>query len=292
MSRYTEEELQDLTEEERAALEELEAEEAEAEEEEEDAGEAEGGDGDTGSEADDGDDGGDGDEAEGGEDEADGAEEEAEEDSVATEVQPLLAADAPEDAAEQLEAIAKQKEELVQKFDDGDLTAKEYQLELDKLAKQEREIEQAQFKAKLAQEMAEQQQRNAWLATVNQFLSEHAEYRQYPLRYKALDVAVRELAAQEENQGLSGREILEKAHEQIVEQFGLARAEEKPEGKKRRKPIEAPPTLANVPAASATETEDGRWAKLDRLMETDPERYERELAKLSDADREAYLAAH
>jgi len=269
MSRYTEEELQDLTEEERAALEDLEAEEAEAEEEEEESGEAEGGNGDD-------------------------AEEEAGKDSVATEVQPLLAADVPEDAAEQLEAIAKQKEELVQKFDDGELTAKEYQLELDKLAKQEREIEQAQFKAKLAQEMAEQQQRNAWLATVNQFLSEHAEYRQYPLRYKALDLAVRELAAQEENQGLSGREILEKAHEQIVEQFGLARTEQddpKPEGKKRRKPIEAPPTLANVPAASATETEDGRWAKLDRLMETDPERYERELAKLSDADRDAYLAA-
>jgi len=284
MSRYTEEELQDLTDEERAALE---AEEADAEDEEEDAGEAEGGDGDTGSEANDGDDGGDG-------DDADGAEKEAEHDSLATEVQPLLAADAPEDAAEQLEAIAKQKEELVLKFDDGELTAKEYQLELDKLAKQEREIEQAQFKAKLAQEMAEQQQRNAWLATVNQFLSEHAEYRQYPLRYKALDVAVRELAAQEENQGLSGRQILEKAHEQIVEQFGLTRTEQddpKPEGNKRRKPIEAPPTLANVPAASATETEDGRWAKLDRLMETDPERYERELAKLPEADREAYLQA-
>src|SRR5690606_7261895 len=243
-----------------------EAEEVEDEEEEEEAGEADGGNGDD-------------------------AEEEAEKDSVATEVQPLLAADVPEDAAEQLEAIAKQKEELVQKFDDGELTAKEYQLELDKLAKQEREIEQAQFKAKLAQEMAEQQARNAWLQTGNQFLSEHAEYRQYPLRYKALDLAVRELAAQEENQGLSGREILEKAHEQIVEQFGLARADEKPEGKKRRKTIEAPPTLANVPAASATETEDGRWAKLDRLMETDPERYERELAKLSDADRDAYLAA-
>jgi hypothetical protein len=269
MSKYTEEEMQDLTEEERAALEDLEAEEAEAEaeDEKEEAGEADGGNGDD-------------------------AEEEVGKDSVATEFQPLLDADAPEDAAEQLEAIARQKEELVQKFDDGELTAKEYQLELDKLAKREREIEQAQFKARLAQEMAEQQQRNAWLATVNQFLSEHAEYRQYPLRYKALDLAVRELAAQEENQGLSGREILEKAHEQIVEQFGLARAEDdlKPEGKKRRK-IEAPPTLANVPAASATETEDGRWAKLDRLMETDPERYERELAKLSDADREAYLAA-
>jgi hypothetical protein len=269
MSKYTEEEMQDLTEEERAALEDLEAEEAEAEaeDEKEEAGEADGGNGDD-------------------------AEEEVGKDSVATEFQPLLDADAPEDAAEQLEAIARQKEELVQKFDDGELTAKEYQLELDKLAKREREIEQAQFKARLAQEMAEQQQRNAWLATVNQFLSEHSEYRQYPLRYKALDLAVRELAAQEENQGLSGREILEKAHEQIVEQFGLARTEDdlKPEGKKRRK-IEAPPTLANVPAASATETEDGRWAKLDRLIETDPERYERELAKLSDADREAYLAA-
>lgn len=280
MSRYTEEELQDLTEEERAALEE-EGDALDEVDEDEAAG------GDTAAASPDGervDDSGEGKSQEGaGDEETKGVSGPA----------PLLAADAPADADEKLAEIARQKEELVLRFDDGELTAKEYQLEMDKLAKQEREIEQAQFKAKLAQEMAEQQQRNAWLATVNQFLSEHAEYRQYPLRYKALDVAVRELAAQEENQGLSGREILEKAHEQIVEQFGLARTEDdpKPEGKKRRKPIEAPPTLANVPAASATETEDGRWARLDRLMETDPERYERELAKLSDADRDAYLAA-
>ena len=200
---------------------------------------------------------------------------------------PLLAADAPADADEKLAEIARQKEELVQKFEDGDLTAKEYQLELDKLAKQEREIEQAQFKAKLAQEMAEQQARNAWLQTVNQFLDEHKEYRQFPLRYKALDIAVRELAAKEENQGLSGREILEKAHAQIVEQFGLVKGEQKPESKRE---IKAPPTLAKVPASAATETENGRWARLDRLMETDPIRYEMELAKLPEEEREAYLS--
>jgi len=203
---------------------------------------------------------------------------------------PLLAADAPADADEKLAEIARLKEELVQKFEDGDLTAKEYQLELDKLAKQEREIEQAQFKAKLAQEMAEQQARNAWLQTVNQFLDEHKEYRQFPLRYKALDIAVRELAAKEENQGLSGREILEKAHAQIVEQFGLAKGEQKPEQAKSKREIKAPPTLAKVPASAVTETENGRWARLDRLMETDPIRYEMELAKLPEEEREAYLA--
>lgn len=303
MSKYTDEELAGLTDEERAALEELSEEEASTDEEEGDAAsDAAGNEGaDDSAEADDGDDGGKGDEAEGGDDgedlqEAGEEDDEGEEEAVKADppAPPLLTAQAPDDADEQLQAIATQKDELVAKFDDGELTAKEYQQELDKLARQEREIEQAQFKAQLAQEMSEQQQRNAWLATVNAFLDENPAYRQNPLMYKTLDLSVRELAAQEENQGLSGQEILAKAHAQITEQFGLAapKAEDKGKPKKSRKPINAPPSLAHVPAATATEMEDGRWGKLDRMMESDPEGYEAALAKMSDADRDAYLSSH
>ena len=223
-----------------------------------------------------------------GDDEAEEAQEEARQPHV-----PILDATEPEDAQERLEQIASQKEELVQQFDDGELTAKEYQQQLDALAKQEREIEQEQFKAKLAAEMQEQQARNTWLATVNAFLDENPTYRESQLMYRTLDMVVRDLAQQEANAGLSGREILDRAHQQITEQFGLQ--EDKPATKVTkkagRKPIEAPPTLAKVPAADTTEVADTKWDKLDRMAQSDPIKYEAELAKMSDAERDAYLAA-
>ena len=55
------------------------------------------------------------------------------------------------------------------------------------------------------------------------------------------------------------------------------------------------PTLANIPAAAASETDTSQWGWLDRLRDnpdpTDPEKFERELAKLPKDKREAYLAA-
>lgn len=209
---------------------------------------------------------------------------------------PILDATEPEDAQERLDQITSQKDQLVQQFDDGELTAKEYQQQLDALAKQEREIEQAQFKAKLAAEMQEQQARNQWLSTVNAFLDDNPTYRQNQLMYRTLDMVVRDLAQQEANAGLSGREILERAHQQIAEQFGLqTEQEDKPATKvtkkASRKTIDAPPTLKQMPAADNNEITDTKWDKLDRIAQTDPIKYEEELAKMSDAERDAYLAA-
>lgn len=304
MGRHTEEELFEmgLTDEEREAL--LDGEEEETDEEEaDDAGvdDPEADDDGSGADDDAGTDGDDGDSSE--ETEADDADGEgAEEDAgdeggeqkAAAQTVPLLPDSDIGDADQRLSEIAEAKDKLIEQFDDGDLTAREYQQELDKLSKQEREVEQELFRARIKNELEEQQARNSWLETVNAFLADHPQYTQSQLMYQTLDTAVRQLAMQEENQSLTGREILSKAHGQIVEQFGLAdREEEKPKAKavKQRKTINAPPTLARVPAADMTETENTRWAKLDRLMETDPIAYEEAFNKLSDAERDAYLQA-
>lgn len=308
MGRYTDEEIADLTDEEREAL--LGDEDEDSNQDEDEGGTAgRSGDDERGSDGTDSgadDDGTAGDEAGGDEgDVASASADDEGDDGGKGEVEgqtnqrphpaPILTADGPDDADERLAEIASEKEKLIERFDDGELTAKEYQIELDKLAKQEREIEQAVFKANIAREMAEQQARNEWMATVNRFLDAHPAYRSSKLMYQTLDAAVRELAAQPENEKLTGDEILSRAHSRIMEEFGLkeenpAKGGGKPAGTKREKQrIDVPPTLAKVPASDMTEMEHGRWAKLDRLMETDPERYEAELAKLTDADREAYL---
>lgn len=289
MSKYSDEELMNLTDEEREAL------EAEGEDQGHDEDtETHEGDADESTAEDDASD------AEGDEDDAQadkenaGEAEEEEEKTARREEQhaPLLTADAPEGADEKLKEISEQKNKLVEQFDDGDLTAREYQSELDKLAKAEREIELALHKSQIAAEMQEQQAKNAWLSTVNTFLDENPEYREKKRLYAMLDIEVRDIAADEANAGMSGRDILEKAHQNIADELGILAQQpagkQKPKGKRA---IDAPPTLARVPAAEHTDVDNGRWAQLDRLMERDPERYEAEIAKLSDADREAYLTA-
>lgn len=293
-----------LTDEEREAL--LEGEDDEQGEQDdgdEDAGTAADGDddADSGDDADRDDDGANGGETEGdtaaenegGEDDAGDEADEGESQPRQQGPAPIFTPDDPGNVEERLGEIKAEKDKLIDQFDDGEITAREYQAQLDALAKQEREIEFKAHEAKLATKMAEQQAANAWRSTVAAFLDQNEQYRKSPLMYKTLDAAVRDIAAQEENANLSGQEILAKAHEQIVEQFGLQKNEPEPEpGKKPgRRKIDAPPTLAKVPASDITETENTRWSRLDRLMETDPERYEAEVGKLSDADREAYLQA-
>lgn len=52
-----------------------------------------------------------------------------------------------------------------------------------------------------------------------------------------------------------------------------------------------PPTLGGLPATENDGIGDNRFAALDRLMETDPIRYENAVKAMSKTDREAYLAA-
>lgn len=300
---YSDEDLANLTEEEREAFLAEDDSEEEADDANDDgaADDQSGGDGDDG---DAGDDDGDGDGA-GTEDEGAEADEAAgkgaagqegggEEGDARSErwQAPLLSPDLPDDIEEQMAAIKQERAELRRKYDDGELTLDEYEEQKDALDDRRLDLREQMSRAKIAQEMQERQAQQAWLDTVNDFLDANPEYRENELRYNALDAAVKKVAA--EDQSLSGREIMARAHQMVLDAFGLTKsdegkAEQQPRRQKRK--VDVPPTLGKVPAAEGTEVQDGKWSRLDRLMETDPERYESEMAKMSDADREAYLAA-
>lgn len=283
---YTEEELAGLTDDERAALLEDEDEgldeEGAAEDESADEQDEEGSEG--------GDDQADGEDADEGGDADDSSDEDGDDGDRSAPAAPILVAQAPEDAEAQLQQIATDKAALIEKFDDGELTAKEYQAELDKLNKQERAIERAIDKAQIAADMERQRQVNEQEATINGFLNEHGIKRDFAdLRFAALDSAVKIVASQAENAELSVREILQKAYSLCVEQGVIAQKTTKAESKPARKPLQTVPTLARVPAADMTGTDSGsRFAHLDRL---DPVAREAAFAKLSPADQEAYLAS-
>lgn len=200
---------------------------------------------------------------------------------------PILVAQVPEDIDAKLKEIEGKKDALLQQFDDGDITAREYEKQRAELEKQERAIEFAQFEAKLADRMNQQRLENEWKATCNSFLAENPIYRE-PRLYRALDQEVRDLAAKPETANWSGQKFLEEAHKNLAQAFNLqTQKQAKPKGVDR----ELPPNLAKVPAAEIEETSGGRFAVLDRLAATDPIGYEETLAKMSQADRDAYLAA-
>lgn len=209
---------------------------------------------------------------------------------------PILVAEAPADAEARLAEISNGKAELLTKFDDGEIAAKEYQAELDKFAKQEREIERAIDKANLAAEMEQQRQRNEWFSSVNRFIEANPLYKpeSNPRLYRALDAEVRDLANRPEAASWSGDRILQEAHKNLSEAFGLGKPAAQPAAQPEKKAVpkpQLPPTLAKVPAAEQSDTGEGKWAALDRMATADPLGYEEALTKMSDSERNAYLAA-
>lgn len=302
---YTEEELAGMTEEERAALEELREMEEGASDDDPEVNPGE--DGGAGDEGDDED--GEDDKGEGGNGAEDGAEDGGNEGSDADDAgngggddgdksqaagqAPIFVAEAPADAEAQLQKIAEDKAALVEKFDEGEITAKEYQQQLDNLGKQERAIERAVDKAQIAQDMENQRLINEREQTINGFLNEVGIPRDpNNLRFVTLDGAVRLVASSEEGANLGPREILQKAYDLCIEQGTLqpkkaSKPEQQAEPPKPKKPINAPKTLASVPAAEISDTDSARFAHISRIK--DPDAREREFAKLSPAEQDAYL---
>lgn len=210
---------------------------------------------------------------------------------------PLLVATAPADADEQLAGITKQKQDLANKFDDGELTSREYLDQVDALNKHERKIEGDLQKAQIASEMAQQQAHNAFLAEVANFTN-NTPYKESEMAWNMLDSAVRKVSTVPENANLTGRQILEKAHQEVLKDpiMALAFNQQKPPVKQSDKPThqsapskkpDAPITLAHVPAAESTEAGEGRFAVIDRII--DPDERAAAVAKMSPADRNAYL---
>jgi hypothetical protein len=212
---------------------------------------------------------------------------------------PVLVAQVPADLDAKLAEIATKKDALITAFDDGDITAKEYQVQLDAIGKEERKIERDVDKAQLAAEMDQQRQQNDWVATVNNFIA-GTDYSSNARLHRALDMEVRDVAVSEEGKTMNGLQILQRAHANLVD-AGLVKAASgaapatavipaKGAVPKVAKP-NLPPNLAHVPAAATEDTSDGRFSNLDRMASSDPLAYEAQLAKLSESDRAAYLAA-
>ncbi|OCJ67665.1 hypothetical protein A6U97_02795 [Agrobacterium tumefaciens] len=190
---------------------------------------------------------------------------------------------------EQIDALEKQKDELTDKFDDGEFTGKEFRAEMRKIDAQLDALKEQRISSNVARNTAIIEYRDVTIPT---FLSEHPEYKPGSVLHHLLDAEVKQLQMQSNNP--FNPAILERAHQNISEQVAKAygakpAAQAKPKAAAAAR--EVVPTLGTVPAADANDTDGGgEFAWLDRLANADVEKYEQELAKLSDEKRERYLA--
>lgn len=202
----------------------------------------------------------------------------------------------PADAKEKLEKIAADKTALAEQFDAGEVTAAQYQAKLDELNDAKLDITQAVNNAKLTAQLEENRAKQVWGAQCDAFMATDAgkEYAADKALLDQFDEAVIALAKMPSNRNLSGDALLVKAHKFVQMERGIVTppAAAAPGAKQLPKPRDPlPPTLQNVPSADVTDTSGGQYAHLDRLASSDPIAYERELAKMSDTARDAYMRA-
>ena len=210
---------------------------------------------------------------------------------------PILVVQAPEDAQAKLAEFAKKRDEVFQKFDDGEITNAEYNKQLADLNDERLGILLHIERANLAQQLESQRIQNQWVNDCNTFLAQHPEYSdQNSEHYKLLNETIMALATMPSNQGLANDKALAKAHRMVMAELGgtapAAAAPATPAKVVQHnvpKPP-APPNIGNLPAASMNDTTGGEFAALDRLGKSgDVEGYEAALDKLTDAQRARYL---
>jgi hypothetical protein len=210
----------------------------------------------------------------------------------------------PADTDAKLKALDAKDAEAETKFEAGELTNAEYREQVRAIDKERRSIEGAKLKAEIAAET----KAAVWAQqTVSGFLDAHPIYGQNETLFGALDIEVRKLQASAADP--FSPSILTKAHAKVQAAFSAIggpkeapaaekpKADTKPAPKVPEKQIEvkprdpAPPSLAKVPAAEVESTDGGKFAYLDRLQVSDYEGFELALSKLSPADLNAYLAS-
>lgn len=191
--------------------------------------------------------------------------------------------------------------DLQQKWDDGELTEAEYNIETSVL---ERKMARLEGKIEAAEEQAEdeaakierynEQIKQAWDYEETKFFQqpENKKFLESPRMMKALNEIVIELQQQPNLTAKEFGKLLQDARNSYTQEFGefyqgTKQPEPKPQAKPQPRKVEPPKTLAHIPVSEPNNVLDGRFAVLDNIK--DPEQLEKAIARMSPSDRDAYL---
>lgn len=221
-----------------------------------------------------------------GDDQGDGAETKEE---FTTQPKPLFNTEIPADIQAQRTEIDEKEDALDKQFDEGDITFSEHKKALREINQQRNALDRAELKAELAAEAYQTQIDNSWQASQEAFFSAHPEFKiDNEAKWAAFDQLVKnETKSVLDKGGAVGVPELERAYTKYKQAFNIEAASPK-QAKAPASKNEGvvPPNLGKLPAATANDTDDGKFAHLDRLEGV---AFEDALAKLSDAQRDEYL---
>ena len=221
-----------------------------------------------------------------GDDQGDGAETKEE---FTTQPKPLFNTEIPADIQAQRTEIDEKEDALDKQFDEGDITFSEHKKALREINQQRNALDRAELKAELAAEAYQTQIDNSWQASQTAFFASHPELNTAnEVQMTALDHLVRqETKATLDKGGSIGMPELERAYTKYKQAFNIeAAAPKQAKAPAAKNEGVIPPNLGKLPAATANDTDDGKFAHLDRLEGV---AFEDALAKLSDAQRDEYL---
>ena len=221
-----------------------------------------------------------------GDDQGDGAETKEE---FTTQPKPLFNTEIPADIQAQRTEIDEKEDALDKQFDEGDITFSEHKKALREINQQRNALDRAELKAELAAEAYQTQIDNSWQASQTAFFASHPELNTAnEVQMTALDDLVRqETKATLDKGGSIGVPELERAYTKYKQAFNIeAAAPKQAKAPSAKNEGVIPPNLGKLPAATANDTDDGKFAHLDRLEGV---AFEDALAKLSDAQRDEYL---
>lgn len=219
---------------------------------------------------------------------------------------PVYQAALPDDFKESLDAVKAEREALVQRFKDGELSFDDFRVADRELQDKETDLLGLRTKAEIAAEMAQQSAAQRWNWEVTRFMrdtlkSEGIDYKNNRLLNAAFDTAVKDLAGAPENSDKSGEWFLEEAHKLVKDQLGIGKVtvpkKEEPAGDPVKAAISArkaavpvvPKTLGHVPAADESDVGQDEFASLEALASTDVMAYERALAKMTPEQERRFL---
>lgn len=209
---------------------------------------------------------------------------------------PLFNSQIPADIQAQRTAIDEKEDALDKQFDEGDITFSEHKKALRQLNQERSALDRAELKAELSYEAQQAQIDNNWQASQAAFFAAHPEIKtDNEAQMAALDHLVRqETKVVLDKGGAIGVPELERAYAKFKQAFNIQdpapkqeqQQQQQKQTKATKKENVVPPNLGKLPAATANDTDDGKFAALDRLEGT---AYEEALAKLTDAQRDEYL---
>lgn len=191
----------------------------------------------------------------------------------------------PEEAKARLDTLQKQ-------FDDGEIDMPTFLAQRDGVMAA---VIEDRVATNISAKSQEQTAIALWQRARDEFLDDHEAYKD-PVLYDALDARVKALASDPENDKLSDKQLLNKAHQEVAARFKVAdtptpAVDPKKALADKRKPNlkDVPPNIAGIPAAAENVAADDEFADLDKLATQDTALYEQRLAKLTPEQQARYL---